>query len=122
MPTSNSFTPMNPDVVSPLRLMHSLREKHARVLVNALSQLPDIWSLERYESYDGDLSLMLTLEHQEDENLFVTRTADGFHLIANHDDDCRELGCVKTIDELEAAVRSEVVSNTKRNNSVAERI
>ncbi len=86
--------------------MHSLREKHVVVLAKALSQLPGIWSLERHKSYDGDLTLLLMPQHQERENLVVSREADGFHLIANQDDDYRELGCFGAMDDLVATARS----------------
>ncbi len=122
MPTLTSFTPVNSDMPSPLRSMHSLREKHVKVLVNVLSQLPDIWSLERHEGYDGDLSLMLTSEHQEDDNFFVGRRASGFHLIANRDDDCRELGCFDTVDELVATMWSSAVATTMKNKPGAGRL
>ena len=100
------FTLPDPDTISPLRAMHSLREKHVLTLAKALSRLPGTWSLERHEGYDGDLTLMLMPQQQESENLVVSREADGFHLIANQEDDYRSLGCFGAMDELVATMRS----------------
>ena len=108
MPTPNRLTTPDPDMFSPLRALHSLREKHVTVLARTMSQLPGSWSLERHESYDGDLTLMLMPQQADRANLVVSREADGFHLIANHDDDCRELGCFGALDELVATVRANV--------------
>ncbi len=100
--------PPDPDTLSPLRALHSLREKHVTVLARTMSQLPGRWSLERHESYDGDLTLMLMPQQADPTNLVVSREADGFHLIANQDDDYRELGCFSAIDELVTTVQANV--------------
>lgn len=109
------FTLPDPDTLSPLRAMHSLREKHVKTLAMALSRLPGTWSLECHEGYDGDLTLMLMPQHQERENLVVSREADGFHLIANQDDDYRQLGCFGAMDELVATMQSSAVTALKKN-------
>ncbi len=114
MPTLMNFMLPDPDTVSSLRAMHSLREKHVRTLTEALSRLPGTWSLECHESYDGDLTLMLMPQHQERASLVVSREADGFHLIANQDDDYRKLGCFGAMDELVATMRSSAVAAMKR--------
>ena len=113
MPTPNRRTTPDLDTRSPLRALHSLRENHVTVLAKTMSQLPGTWSLERHESYDGDLTLMLMPDHQERANLVVSRESDGFHLIANQDDDYCELGRFSAIDELVATVRANVRSTTK---------
>ena len=112
MPAMMRFTLPDPDTLSPLRAMHSLREKHVLTLAQALSRLPGTWSLERHESYDGDLTLMLRPQQQEGENLVVSRRADGFHLIANQED-CRKLGCFGAMDELVATMRSSAATAIK---------
>ena len=108
MRTQNQIAVADPDGPSPLRALHSLREKHVRTLARTLTLLPGTWSLERHEGCDGDLTLML-MPHQADRaNLVVSREADGFHLTANHGDDYRELGCFSALDELVVTVRANV--------------
>ena len=101
------------DTLSPLRALHSLREKHVTVLAKTMSQLPGTWSLERHEGCDGDLTLMLMPQQANRANLVVSREADGFHLIANQDDDYRELGRFGAIDELVATLRANVRTTTR---------
>ena len=112
MPTSNRRPA--PETLSPLRALYSLREQHVTVLARTLSQLPGNWSLERHESYDGDLTLMLMPQHQGRANLVVNRGSDGFHLIANQDDDYLELGRFGAIDELVAGVQASVSTSKAR--------
>ena len=108
MRTQTQFVVPRPDAPSSLRAMHSLREKHVRTLAGALTQLPGIWSLERHEGCDGDLTLMLMPRQADRANLVVSREADGFHLTANQDDDYRDLGCFGALDDLLAMVRANV--------------
>ncbi len=75
-----------------------------RSLVWDLSRSPGIWSLDRHESYDGDLSVMVT-PPQGEEKLVVSHEKDGFHLDANRDDTYRKLGCFSTMDALVVAIR-----------------
>ena len=107
------FALPDPDTLSPLRTLHSLREKHVTVLAKTMSQLPGTWSLERHEGCDGDLTLMLMPQQPDRANLVVSREADGFHLIANQEDDCRELGCFGALDELVATLRANVRTATR---------
>ena len=110
MPIPDRRTAPDLDTLSPLRALHSLREKHVRILARTMSQLPGTWCLERHESYDGDLTLMLMPQQPERANLVVSRESDGFHLIANQEDEYRELGCFGAIDELVAGVQANVRS------------
>jgi hypothetical protein len=110
MRTLTRFALPDPDTLSPLRAMYSLHEKHVAVLTAALTRLPETWSLERHEGYDGDLTLLLMPQHEETEKLFVNRSADGFHLIANHEDEFRELGCFDAMDDLVACMRKNIVT------------
>ena len=117
MPTRMKFHLPESSSLTPLRAMHSLREKHVKVLAVALSQLPETWSMERHEGYDGDLTLMLMSQHQERENLVVSHQADGFHLMANQEDHCWKLGCFGALDELVATVQENAVSASDRNRT-----
>ena len=108
MRTQTQFAVANPDAPRPLRALHSLREKHVRTLAGTLTQLPGIWSLERHEGCDGDLTLMLMPRQADRANLVVSLEADGFHLTANQDDDYRDLGCFGALDELLAMVQANV--------------
>ncbi len=121
MPIPTRFALPDPDTFSPLRTLHSLREKHVRILARVLSQLPGTWSLERHESYDGDLTLMLMPQQADRANLVVSREADGFHLITNQDDDYRKLGCFGTMDELLATVRANVHATRERSRKTSGR-
>lgn len=105
MPVSRRFIQPDPATSSPLRAVHSLREAHVRSLANDLSRLPGTWTLDRHESYDGDLTVMVTL-HQGRENLVVSHQRDGFHLGANREDSYRELGRFSTMDALVMAIGS----------------
>ena len=113
MPILNRLMMPDLDARSPLRALHSLREKHVTVLARTMSQLPGSWSLECHESYDGDLTLMLMPQQQGRANLVVNRGSDGFHLIANQDDDYCELGCFGALDDLLATVRANVGPTSK---------
>ncbi len=122
MPTPIRFTLPDPDTLSPLRALHSLREKHVQTLARTLSQLPGIWSLERQEGYDGDLTVMLMPQRPEGESFIISRKADGFHLGASQEDDYRELGCFAGIDELVAVMHANLTRTMRCARAAATRI
>ncbi len=47
------------DTLSPVRALHSLTPAHVDQIVAGLSSLTPVWSIERHESCDGQLSLLV---------------------------------------------------------------
>ena len=47
------------DILSPVRALHSLTPAHVDQIVAGLSSLAPAWSIERHESCDGHLSLLV---------------------------------------------------------------
>lgn len=73
-------------VSTPIRALHGLRETHAAATETALSLLGCGWSVERHDTYDGHLILMLS-PADEDARCFVLHgSADGIHLDAMGDE------------------------------------
>lgn len=65
--------------VSPVRALHSLTAAQVDQIVAGLSSLVVAWTIERHESCDGQLSLVLT-HHSDDTSLVVDRSARGIHI------------------------------------------
>ncbi len=67
------------DTTSPIRALHSLCETQATSIVTGLGSLAGTWAIERHESCDGHLSLVLT--HTIcDTAIIVGRDAKGIHV------------------------------------------
>lgn len=67
------------DATSVIRALHSLRETQATSIVTSLSSLVSTWDIERHESCDGHLSLVLT-HTMYDTTIIVGRDAEGIHV------------------------------------------
>ena len=67
------------DSLSPVRALHSLAPAQADQIVASLSSLAAIWGIERHESCDGRLSLVL-MHDSEDTTLLVDRDVSGIRV------------------------------------------
>ena len=74
---------------SPIRALHSLTPAQADQIVAGLSSLAAAWTIERHESCDGQLSLVIScpaddidliLTHASDTSLVVDRNANGIRV------------------------------------------
>ena len=72
--------PISPNC--PVRALHSLTETHARALQRVLRGCSGQWSLERHESYDGNLLLVLLPEADDAAapTLTINRDRTGLYL------------------------------------------
>ena len=73
------------DSLSPFRALHSLVPVQADQIVASLSSLATSWNIERHESCDGQLSLVLT-HNSDDTTLVVGRDVGGIHVHLMHGD------------------------------------
>jgi hypothetical protein len=105
-----NFALSSPDKLSPLRAIHSLREKDVAVFGTMMSRWPKTWSMDRHEGYEGYLTVILTPRDGSSANYVVSRTVDGWHLSANHDDDYQTLGCFGSLEELVAVMWASIAS------------
>ena len=72
-------TEIDADTASPIRALHSLYETQATSIVTGLGSLAGAWDIERHESCDGYLSLVLT--HTAcDSAIIVGRDSAGIHV------------------------------------------
>lgn len=67
------------DTLSPLRALGSLSPVHADQIVAGLSSLAATWNIERHESCDGQLSLLVSHAHR-DATIIVDRDHAGIHV------------------------------------------
>lgn len=78
MRTLTHTTESHCDTTSPIRALHSLCETQATSIVTGLGSLAGAWDIERHESCDGHLSLVLT--HTIcDTVIIVGRDSAGIH-------------------------------------------
>ena len=76
---STHTTEIHSDTTSAIRALHSLCETQATSIVTGLGSLAGTWDIERHESCDGHLSLVLT--HTIcDTAIIVDRDAEGIHV------------------------------------------
>lgn len=79
MRTPAHTTEIHGDTTSPICALHSLCETQATNIVTGLGSLAGAWDIERHESCDGHLSLMLT--HTTcDTTIIVGRDSAGIHV------------------------------------------
>ena len=79
MRTSTYAAEIYAEAASPIRALHSLCETQATSIVNGLGSLAGTWEIERHESCDGHLSLVLT--HTAcDTTIIVGRDSAGIHV------------------------------------------
>ena len=64
------------DTLSPVRALHSLTSAQASQIVAGLSSLAGTWDIERHESCDGQLSLLIA-HATHDTTLVVERDSTG---------------------------------------------
>lgn len=67
------------DVTGAIRALHSLRETQATSIVASLGSLAGTWDIERHESCDGHLILVLT-HTMYDTAIIVGRDAEGVYV------------------------------------------
>jgi len=91
------FSMPDPARLSPLRLIHSLREADVATLSQALIGNSISWTLDRHEGYDGDLIVLLTQAHGGDADLVISRSAAGFQLGATSGDAYRRIGVFSSL-------------------------
>jgi hypothetical protein len=97
----------NPDTLSPLRALYSLREADVDALRQGFSENQEAWSFDRHESYDGDLTVMLTPPDEAEPTLVVSRDEGGFHLAANRGDDYQDLGSFGSVTSVVSAMSAQ---------------
>lgn len=68
------------DTLSPVRALNSLTSAQAGRIVAGLSSLAGTWDMDRHESCDGQLSLLLAHTEQDDTTLVVDRDQNGIHV------------------------------------------
>jgi hypothetical protein len=91
---------------SPIRALHSLTEAQAWTLTRALEGLSGDWKVERQESYDGNLCLVLLPElNHSDLTLAVNRDGAGLHLSVLHEDTYTAHGAFDEVAELVEAIQ-----------------
>ena len=79
MRTSTYTAEIYAETASPIRALHSLCETQATSIVTGLGSFAGTWDIERHESCDGHLSLVLT--HTIcDTAIIVGRDAKGIHV------------------------------------------
>jgi hypothetical protein len=96
----------DPDLISPLRSIHGLREADVAALTQAVAALDGSWSVERHEGYDGDLTVLIMPRDESRETFVVSRNADGVSLATNVGDDYRTIGIFASIGDVMQVVRS----------------
>ena len=76
---TQAFQIADDHTASPLRALHSFTPAQADQIVAGLSSLAAAWTIERHESCDGQLSIVL-MRHGCDTTLVVDRDAGGIHV------------------------------------------
>ena len=100
MSDSRKFLPLDVDAVSPIRGEYSLRETDVAAFQQGFAENQAAWSLDCHESYDGDLTVMLTPPGEAEATLVMSRDAGGFHLAASQGDEFQDLGIFKSISSI----------------------
>ena len=100
MPDQSKFTLPDIDMLSPLRAEYSLRDTDVAAFRQGFAETQDAWLLDRHESYDGDLTVMLTPPGEAEATLVVSRDKDGFHLAASQGDDYQDLGSFESVSSI----------------------
>jgi len=91
---------------SPIRALHSLTEAQAWALTLALRRFSSRWEVERQESYDGNLCLVLLPEFDDSDPTFaINRDGTGLHLGVLHEDAYRAHGAFDDVDEVIEAIQ-----------------
>jgi len=107
----------DPDMLSPLRAMHSLREPHVALLTQTMAGFAGRWTLERHESYDGDLTVLLVPTDPAERAFVISRSAEGFHLSRDHGDEMNSLGVFASFPDLLATLPARAPLTTTTNRS-----
>lgn len=97
----------DPDTLSPLRALHSLREADIDALRQGFSEDQEEWSFDRHESYDGDLTVIVTPPDEPEAILVVSRDEDGFHLAASRGDEYQNLGSFGSVTSVVSAMSAQ---------------
>ena len=97
----------DPDTHSPLRALHSLRETDVDALRQGFAENQEEWSFDRHESYDGDLTVMLTPADEAEPVLVVSRDEEGFHLAASRGDEYQPLGSFGSVTSVVSAMSAQ---------------
>ena len=100
MPDLPKFTPPDIDLVSPIRGQYSLCETDVVAFQQGFAETQMPWSLDRHESYDGDLTVMLTPPGEAEATLVMSRDAGGFHLAVSQGDEFQDLGIFDSISSI----------------------
>ncbi len=74
-----------------------------------ITGISTLWSLERHETYDGDLLVLLMPNDGMRESFGVSRSVKGYHLRTNLGDEFHDVGCFASFDELLGVVKSRAV-------------
>ncbi len=82
-----------------------LSEAHASRIAAALPGFIGTWSLDRHESCDGDLLLLVSHDRAEAATFIVDATADGFNLSVLRADILTPCGRYDTLEDLIAVMR-----------------
>src|SRR4051812_14710178 len=91
---------------SPIRALHSLTEAQAWALTLALPGFSGQWKLERQESYDGNLFLVLLPEIDDSgPTLAIGRDGTGLHVGVLRQDAYAAHGAFGDIDEVIEAIQ-----------------
>ena len=86
MSTPHGSTLNTDDTASPIRALHSLREPQASCIIAGLSSLIPNWAIERHESCDGFLSVVLH-QRASDVAIIINHDQLGIHVDLLVDDD-----------------------------------
>ncbi len=121
MPDQTKFTLPDIDMLSPIRAEHSLRETDVAAFRQGFAESQDAWSLDRHESYDGDLTVMLTPPGEAEATLVVSRDEDGFHLAASQGDDYQDLGSFESVSSIMSVLATQTDDAEAPVGPVAER-
>ena len=100
MSDSTKLISQDIDVVSPIRGEYSLCETDVVDFQQGFAESQTPWSLDRHESYDGDLTIMLTPPGEAEATLVMSRDAGGFHLAASQGDELQDLGVFESISSI----------------------
>ena len=98
------------DTVSPVRALHSLTVSQADQIIAGLISLTPVWYIERHESCDGYLSLLVA-HARHDTTIVVDRDDEGMHvslLLGDQVQTSRQ--CFATTSDTVAAIKAKAAA------------
>ena len=101
-----AFRMPDPDTLTPLRAIHSLREAHVTQLCRMLPGFSSRWSLDRHEGCDGDLTVILMPNGADDVGFALSRSSIGYNLAMTMGDVYQMLGTFGSLSDVARAVRA----------------